>query len=61
LSKRALQNYIPALTGVRALAAYLVFISHYAYIFDAGFPHFLRRFFLEFHIGVTIFFVLSVL
>jgi peptidoglycan/LPS O-acetylase OafA/YrhL len=59
LSKRALQNYIPALTGVRALAAYLVFISHYAYIFDASFPHFLRRFFLEFHIGVTIFFVLS--
>lgn len=59
MSKRALQNYIPALTGVRALAAYLVFISHYAYIFDAGFPHFLRRFFLEFHIGVTIFFVLS--
>ncbi len=59
MSKRALQNYIPALTGVRALAAYLVFISHYAYIFDASFPHFVRRFFLEFHIGVTIFFVLS--
>lgn len=54
-----LKNYIPALTGVRALAAYLVFISHYAYIFDSDFPHFLRRFFLEFHIGVTIFFVLS--
>ncbi|MDB5153969.1 MAG: acyltransferase [Mucilaginibacter sp.] len=59
MSRIDLKNYIPALTGVRALAAYLVFISHYAYIFDAKFPHFLRRFFLEFHIGVTIFFVLS--
>ena len=59
MSKRDLQNYIPALTGVRALAAYLVFISHYEYLFDGSFPHFIRRFFLEFHIGVTIFFVLS--
>lgn len=59
MSRIDLKNYIPALTGVRALAAYLVFISHYAYIFDGRFPHFLRRFFLEFHIGVTIFFVLS--
>lgn len=54
-----LKNYIPALTGVRALAAYLVFISHYAYIFDGGMPHAVQRFFNEFHIGVTIFFVLS--
>lgn len=59
MSRTDLKNYIPALTGVRALAAYLVFISHYAYVFDAEFPHFFRRFFLEFHIGVTIFFVLS--
>lgn len=59
MTRTDLKNYIPALTGVRALAAYLVFISHYAYVFDAGFPHFIRRFFLEFHIGVTIFFVLS--
>ena len=59
MSQREQQNYIPALTGVRALAAYLVFISHYEYTFDKNFPHFLQRFFLEFHIGVTIFFVLS--
>ncbi|WP_462265012.1 acyltransferase family protein [Mucilaginibacter sp.] len=57
--QKAVQTYIPALTGVRALAAYLVFISHYAYVFDEGFPHALQRFFQEFHIGVTIFFVLS--
>ncbi len=59
MSQRLQQNYIPALTGVRALAAYLVFISHFAYIFDGGFPHIIQRFFGEFHIGVSIFFVLS--
>jgi peptidoglycan/LPS O-acetylase OafA/YrhL len=41
------------------MAAYLVFISHFAYIFDASFPHILQRFLGEFHIGVSIFFVLS--
>src|SRR6201985_592670 len=41
------------------MAAYLVFISHYCYIFDASFPHILQRFLGEFHIGVSIFFVLS--
>jgi peptidoglycan/LPS O-acetylase OafA/YrhL len=41
------------------MAAYLVFISHFCYIFDNGFPHILQRFFGEFHIGVSIFFVLS--
>jgi peptidoglycan/LPS O-acetylase OafA/YrhL len=59
LLQKPLHNYIPALTGVRALAAYLVFISHYAYIFDEGASHNWQRFFQEFHIGVTIFFVLS--
>jgi peptidoglycan/LPS O-acetylase OafA/YrhL len=59
LSKRSDSNYIPALTGVRAMAAYLVFISHYCYIFDASYPHILQRFLGEFHIGVSVFFVLS--
>jgi peptidoglycan/LPS O-acetylase OafA/YrhL len=59
LSKTDLKNYIPALTGVRAMAAYLVFVSHFCYIFDGDFPHILQRFFGEFHIGVSIFFVLS--
>lgn len=57
--QKAVPNYFPALTGVRALAAYLVFVSHYSYVFDEKFPHALQRFFQEFHIGVTIFFVLS--
>lgn len=59
MSQKPVQNYIPALTGVRALAAYLVFISHYSYVFDDNFPHPVQRFFQEFHIGVTIFFTLS--
>lgn len=59
MSRIDLKNYIPALTGVRALAAYLVFISHYAYVFDGAMPHAIQRFFNEFHIGVTLFFVLS--
>ena len=41
------------------MAAYLVFVSHFAYIFDENFPHSVQRFLNEFHIGVTIFFVLS--
>lgn len=59
MSQKSLQSYIPALTGVRAMAAYLVFISHYCYAFDDNFPHLLQRFFGEFHIGVSLFFVLS--
>ncbi|PJJ83404.1 acyltransferase family protein [Mucilaginibacter auburnensis] len=59
MSQKPLSNYIPALTGVRALAAYLVFISHYYYVFDDVFPHIVQRFLGEFHIGVSIFFVLS--
>ncbi|WP_428328732.1 acyltransferase family protein [Mucilaginibacter sp.] len=59
MSQKSVQNYIPALTGVRALAAYLVFISHFSYIFDDKFPHIIQRFLGEFHIGVSIFFVLS--
>ena len=41
------------------MAAYLVFISHYSEVFVGSFPPLLRRFFGEFHIGVSIFFVLS--
>jgi peptidoglycan/LPS O-acetylase OafA/YrhL len=59
LSQKSVQNYIPALTGVRAMAAYLVFISHFVYVFDSSFPHIIQRFLGEFHIGVSIFFVLS--
>lgn len=48
--------YIPALTGVRAIAAYLVFFHHFN---QAEFPFPLFRMLNEFHMGVTLFFVLS--
>src|SRR5471030_1559314 len=41
------------------MAAYLVFISHFHEAFDENFPHIIKRFLGEFHIGVSLFFVLS--
>lgn len=49
----------PALTGIRALAAYMVFIHHYNPFSIEIFGKYTHDFFSEFHIGVTIFFVLS--
>jgi peptidoglycan/LPS O-acetylase OafA/YrhL len=52
-------DYLPALTGIRAIAAYMVFVHHYN-SFDpkiVGQP--VYDFFNELHIGVTFFFVLS--
>jgi peptidoglycan/LPS O-acetylase OafA/YrhL len=50
--------YIPALTGVRAIAAFLVFFHHAN---QAEFPFPLFRVLNEFHIGVTVFFVLDIM
>lgn len=47
---------IPALTGVRALAAFLVFFHHHPTKFLNVGPLYL---WLEMHVGVTLFFVLS--
>ena len=49
----------PALTGVRALAAFMVYIHHYNPFTVALFGKNIHDFFSEFHIGVTLFFVLS--
>ena len=51
--------YLPALTGVRAVAAYLVFLHHFNPFQSAGTAQLLHRIVLELHIGVAIFFVLS--
>ena len=40
------KTYIPALTGVRGLAAFLIFLDHYN---QTGFPPLLFRIFNEFH------------
>ena len=59
ISNNLSKNYFPSLTGVRALAAYMVFFHHfipnqgvYSYV-NIGYI------FSEMHIGVTLFFVLS--
>lgn len=52
------ERLIPALTGVRALAAYLVFLHHFTPSAETIGPV-LRGMLSEGHIGVTMFFVLS--
>jgi peptidoglycan/LPS O-acetylase OafA/YrhL len=51
--------HFPALTGIRALAAYMVYIHHFNPFSIEIFGKYGHDFFSEFHIGVTIFFVLS--
>ncbi len=51
-------NY-PALTGIRAIAAFMVYIHHFNPFDKVAFGNPISSFFAEFHVGVTIFFVLS--
>lgn len=53
------EKYFPALTGVRALAAYSVFVHHYRIFPKRIVGTRLFNFFEELHVGVTLFFVLS--
>ena len=55
--KQPESGYYPALTGVRAIAAYLVFFHHFNPIVDK--QSFAFLFIEQGHIGVTIFYVLS--
>jgi len=52
-------NYFPALTGIRAVAACMVFLHHFNPFKASLFGSWVHDFVQEFHIGVTIFFVLS--
>ena len=52
------QNF-PALTGIRAIAAYMVFIHHKNPFKESYLGKSIHDFFSEFHVGVTLFFVLS--
>jgi len=47
------------LTGIRAIAAYMVFFHHYSYLLKENLNCFFFNFIEELHIGVTLFFVLS--
>ncbi|MFY0482906.1 acyltransferase family protein [Flavobacterium sp. PLA-1-15] len=53
------KNNFPALTGIRAVAAYMVYIHHTNPFSKTMFNGSLYGFFEQFHIGVTVFFVLS--
>lgn len=54
-------NFIPALTGYRAIAAWIIFVYHFFPFknVDHKYPKFLANTIWEFHIGVDMFFVLS--
>jgi len=54
-----MNNNYPALTGIRAIAAYMVFLHHNDIFKESIFGKLIHNFFTEFHVGVTIFFVLS--
>ncbi|MEI8280023.1 MAG: acyltransferase [Bacteroidota bacterium] len=55
-SSKSNPNFFPALTGVRAIAAMLVFFHHLHLSFFSPFAKNIQK---ELHIGVTMFFVLS--
>lgn len=51
--------YFKPLTGIRAAAAYLIFLHHFPPLYGVAVGPLSRAFFNELHIGVTIFFTLS--
>lgn len=53
------QRYFPSLTGVRAVAAFMVYIFHYNPFTSEKFGDAIFSFFSQFEAGVSIFFVLS--
>ncbi|HEX8424749.1 acyltransferase [Hymenobacter sp.] len=55
----AATSYLPAFTGIRAVAAYMVFLHHFNPFQAEGSHPLFHYLLLEFHIGVPIFFVLS--
>src|SRR5882724_7689761 len=52
-------RYFPPLTGIRIVAAYMVFLGHYGNFKIPWFDQLMHDLFHEFWVGVTIFFVLS--
>ena len=60
VKKERAKTFFNELTGIRAIAAYMVFLHHYNFFFsEERFGRFIHSFVGEFHVGVTIFFVLS--
>jgi peptidoglycan/LPS O-acetylase OafA/YrhL len=60
ISQRSVnQDYFPALTGIRAVASLLVYIGHFNPFSGPAFGKWVPAIIHEFHVGVTMFFVLS--
>lgn len=53
------KSYYPALTGIRSIAAYLVYLHHTNPFSIDEFGNFIHQFVNQFDVGVSIFFVLS--
>jgi len=53
------KHFFLPLTGIRAIAAFMVCLFHFNPFSEAHFGSFVHDFFNEFHVGVTFFFVLS--
>ncbi len=59
MKKSTANQFIPALTGYRAIAAWMIFVLHFFPFNNPLAPEFLKSFIKEWHIGVDLFFVLS--
>jgi peptidoglycan/LPS O-acetylase OafA/YrhL len=59
MSTSTKQKFFPALTGVRALAAIMVFLTHFGYVLFAWAPAWVQRYCNELSIGLPMFFVLT--
>lgn len=53
------KQFFPALTGYRAIAAWLIFVFHFMPFRNPNVPDFAKKVVSNFHIGVEMFFVLS--
>ena len=59
MNEKTTLKFIPALTGYRAIAAWMIFVLHFFPFNNPLAPEFLKSFIREWHIGVDMFFVLS--
>jgi peptidoglycan/LPS O-acetylase OafA/YrhL len=59
MASKNIRNYFPELTGMRAVAAYFVYLHHFNPLKSNILGAFPRMFIDELHIGVSVFFVLS--
>lgn len=51
--------FFPALTGYRAIAAWMIFVYHFMPFNNPNYPGWIKNIVSQFHIGVDLFFVLS--